>query len=207
MSKGGARTGAGRKSKWSNSKTVNIRIPEYLATEVTAYAQQLDRRRMTESQQRQLITLLQELVHIPLENRSEWIETLPESSRSTLEGAQGEIEVLRTQVKSQPFNLADSEEDAEQVLTAGEEFEVRLEIRAVADPVPALVATSNLGHELVLLKQNGKLVVDLPVPPQEAISLYVDDDGGVVFLELRSKWAVSCLVSRSALPDDGSPME
>jgi len=194
MSKGGARTGAGRKSKWSNSKTVNIRIPEYLATEVTAYAQQLDRQRMAESQQTQLMALLQELVHIPLVERSEWIETLPEQSQSLLENAQGKIEVLRTEVKSQNYYFPDSEQDAEQVSTANEEFEVGLEVHRIKDPAPGLVATSTLEHKWVIQKRNGKLDVKLPVPPQEALSLSIDD--GVVFLELRSKWAVSCLVPR-----------
>jgi len=205
MSKGGARTGAGRKSKWSNSKTVNIRVPEYLATEVTAYAQQLDRQRMAESQQRQLMTLLQELVHIPSAKRSEWIETLPESSRSALEDAQGKIEVLRTEVKSQQFQVADSEADGEQVSTANEEFEVGLEVCAVTSPAPQLVATSTLEHQWVFQQRNGKLDVDLPVPPQEALSLSIDD--GIVFLELRSKWAVSCLVSRRSFPNRDSSMK
>lgn len=206
MSKGGARTGAGRKSKWSNSKTVNIRVPEYLATEVTAYAQQLDRQQVAEVQRRQLMTLLQELVHIPLAKRNEWVEALPESSQSMLDDAQGKIEVLRTEVKSQQFQLADSEADGEQVSTANEEFEVRLEVLHNADdPDSSVVATSTLEHQWVFHKENGKFKVELPVPPKEGFSLSIED--GIVFLELHSKWAVSCLVSRRSFPSHDSSME
>jgi hypothetical protein len=206
MSKGGARTGAGRKSKWSNSKTVNIRVPEYLATEVMAYAQQLDRQRMAESQQRQLITLLQELVHIPLAKRNEWIEALPESSQSMLDDAQGKIEVLRTEVKSQQFQLADSEADGEQVSTANEEFEVGLEVLYNPDdPDSSAVATSTLEHQWVFHKKNGKFDVKLPVPLKEDFTLAIKD--GIVFLELHSRWAVSCLVARRSFPNPDSSMQ
>jgi len=205
MTKGGTRAGAGRKSKWSDSKTVNIRVPEYLATEVTAYAQQLDKQRIAESEQRQLMTLLQELVHVPRAKRSEWIEALPESSRSTLEDAEGKIEVLSTEFKSQRIHLSDPEQDAEQVSTLNEKFEVGLEVYSVEGPVPALVATSSLEHKWVFLQQDGKYVIDLPVPLKEGLSISIDN--GVIFLELRSKWSVGCLMPRSALPDDGSPIK
>lgn len=42
MSRGGARSGAGAKSKWKHGKTKTIRVPELLADSVLEYAKTLD---------------------------------------------------------------------------------------------------------------------------------------------------------------------
>ncbi|MBD2365413.1 hypothetical protein H6G36_30550 [Anabaena minutissima FACHB-250] len=42
MARGGARSGAGAKSKWKHGKTKTIRVPEILADNVLEYAKRLD---------------------------------------------------------------------------------------------------------------------------------------------------------------------
>jgi hypothetical protein len=42
MARGGARKGAGRKSKWRNEKTKMIRVPEVLADQLLDIARKLD---------------------------------------------------------------------------------------------------------------------------------------------------------------------
>ncbi|XGW00857.1 MAG: hypothetical protein ACAF41_33310 (plasmid) [Leptolyngbya sp. BL-A-14] len=191
MAKGGARTGAGRKSKWSTSKTTNIRVPEHLAIEVMAYAQQLDRQRAAESQRQHLINLLEEYVKIPAQERDAWMQTLPEGLRQGLKGDQESIEISSRAVQSRMIYFEDPEHPDEEPPL---EEEVKLEICNISEP-EAMMLASNLGHRWSLLKQNGRLIVDLPSDPQEDIALHSEQ--GVVYLELRSRWEVSCLLPQN----------
>lgn len=192
MTKGGARTGAGRKSKWSNSKTTNIRVPEHLAIEVMAYAQQLDRQRVAESRQQQLMTLLEKFMQIPPQERNEWIQTLPENLRQVLKGNRGEIEISTRTVESQMIYLADPDQPDE--LPSSRKEKVKLEVCEISEP-GAMLLTSALGHRWIILKQNGRLMVDFPGYPQEDISLHTEQ--GVAYLELKSRWEVSCLLPQN----------
>jgi hypothetical protein len=191
MAKGGARTGAGRKSKWSTSRTTNIRVPEHLAIEVMAYAQQLDRQRVAESRQQHLITLLEEYIRIPPQERDSWMQTLPKAFRQILKGDQEGIEISSKEVKSRMIYLRNPEQPDE---VPPQEEEVKLEVCNISEPEAVLLA-SNLGHRWGILKQNGRLVVDLPGDPQEDLTLHSEE--GVIYLELRSRWEVSCLLPQN----------
>lgn len=196
MTKGGTRPGAGRKSNWSTSKTVNIRVPEYLVTEIRAYAQQLDRQlnkqQIDKLQQEQLITLLEGLVNIPLEERREWINALPEASRASLRNAQGKGGPSRMESKYHQYSPSDSEQDTETVSPLDQEIKVGLETYDIPGDMSAVLSVSTLGHKWLLQKSDGKLIIDLPGTPQENLSLFVD--GEVVFLQVCSKWEVSCIL-------------
>lgn len=201
MTKGGTRSRAGRKSSWSTSKTVNIRVPEYLVTEIRAYAQQLDRQldkqRVDKLQQQQLITLLENLVQIPLDRRQEWVDALPEAFRTSLENAEGKIEVLMTESRYKLFSPSNSEQDAETISPLGKEIRVGLQTYDMPEDMSAVLSISTLGHRWLLQKSDGKLIIDLPGTPQEDLSLYVD--GEVVSLQVCSKWEVSCILPQDTV--------
>lgn len=191
MAKGGSRTGAGRKSKWSTGRTINIRVPEHLAVEVMAYAQQLDRQRAIEARQQHLMSLLEEYVKISSEEREAWMQTLPEALQQVLQDDQGGIEISRKSSEYQMIYPVDPEQP-DAVLRPGEK--VKLETLNISR-LEALLIASTCGHRWIMSRQNGRLVVDLPGAPQEDVSFRPEQ--GVNYLEISSKWEVSCLLPQN----------
>lgn len=189
MTRGGARQGAGRKSPWSSSETRAIRIPEYLADEVLAFAKKLDRERSLAARQERLADLLEEFLQLSQENKQEWVEKLPDVYQDVILNA----EIRRGLFKSQTITFETYPDDE------SDEKPISLGIQCTVKDFGTfrIVELSN-GQQIKLESQNGRLTCPAMGSPQrDRVSLFVDDDDGKVYLTICSDWNIDHLVSAS----------
>ena len=184
MKKGGVRQGAGRKSSWSSSETRPIRVPEYLAAEVLAFAKKLDKERSFALNQERLADLLKEFLHLSQENNQEWIEKPSDIYKEAIGNADVHLGSFQARTIIRGPHLQDV--DMLSVIS-GVEWTIK-------DLEACRVLELSNGKQIKLEIREGRLECPAMGVPQESVTLFVDDDDGKVYLRICSDWSIDHLL-------------
>jgi hypothetical protein len=196
MSRGGARQGSGRKSEWSSGQTKAIRVPEDLAQEIIMFAKKLDRERRLEAQQKHLTSLLEDMLRVSPEDRSNWINKLSKDQKNLMNNINCNHISLgeSTYDFSAVFQEDDTIQDWETTQYPNIEATIHPNIEATIFTIEGLTTVVQLsnGHQFVLPYQNGKFEYLDGGYPQQKISIVINDDGEVC-LQISNIWNIEHL--------------